>query len=810
MDQDSKIRQYVLKKQQQKQRANKLREQRRNQQPQQPQGQGNGGSYARNAFAGSSRKVADPFANVNDENDNNQNTATPAWNSDTASPYDNQYDDGQSNKFGYNQSGGRGGRSGGGGGDFNHNNGPSGGAFGSSNEMGNDPEYDNYDGGGNGNCNDNWSQSGRGGGGGFRNQNQGNMNRNGRGYRNGRGTRGSGGSVSGHNMRRSNSQRPAVNLRSSMNTNTIKKRGRSQRPVWNDDTTPTRDRPPQGFEGPAEPMDNPALSRSQSSTTDADVPFATAGDVKKVLAMVEQLRGQMHALQFQLDNVKMENRKLQHTIGDLEAKMEQQQSSPPQHNLAPPQNDRFQQNNGPPPRSNNRRGNRSRDASMDVDLDMRQQGGHQNGNGPSNGPNGGNNGNMRMSQSLRQLKVKQQQSPGGGGNRNGFAGGNPRGGFSRNEANSGNNGGFDGNTGFGNGGNGGFPENDGNTGFGGKMHRGGGGERDREQQNGGFGGKMNHGLGGSQHDDNNSNRDRDSRQQRFGGGGGGRGDPQNGGFAGGHSLRGNERNDGFSANNNNGGNGNGFGMNDNRNRNGGGGGGNGNGNGGGFGMDAERTMAGHRGGGNGGNNAMHNNNGRGGMGNGNMNGNGDDDDEEIEAPPQSSADDYARKIAEQAAQFGGLQPQENEERIACHQCGRKFNQKALTRHMKICKKVFGQKRKAFNMKQQRGDDEALKASRNSNPAIEAELKRKREANKKKWKAQSAMLRNAVRSSKQIDEAMKNGVPLSELPQMESIPVEDTRVQCPHCKRKFADETAKRHIPKCQNIKSRPKMLKRRR
>lgn len=763
-----------------------LREQRRNQQPQ-GQGSGSQNNYGRNSFAQSTRKVADPFANVNDENANNQNTVNPSWNTDTSSPYDNQYDDGQSNKFETNnryQSGGRGGRSGG----FNQNNGPSagGGAFGSSNEMGNDPEYDNYDGGGNGNCNDNWSQSGRATG--FRNQNQGTMNRNGRGYRNGRSTGPPPSSQrpSASNMRRSNSQRPP-------RTNTIKKRVHSQRPAWNDNTTPTQ----QEFDAPSDPMDNPRLSRSQS-TTEVDVQYATADDVKKVLAMVEQLRGQMHALQFQLDNVKMENRKLQQTIGDLEAKMEEQpppqSTQPPPHHLAAP-HDRFS-NNGPPPRNNNRRGNRSRDASMDVDLDLRQQGVHQSGSGPSNGGNGGNNGNMRMSQSLRQLKVKQQQSPGGHGNRN-FQGNNPRGGFSRNEANGGNNG-FDGNAGFGGGGSGGggFPENDGNTGFGAKMNRGGaaGGDRDRdrdrEPQNGGFGGKMNHGLGGNPHDD---------RQQRFGGGGGGRGDVQNGGFSGGHKQRGNDRNDGFSGNANNGGNGNGFGMND-RNRNGGGG------NGGGFGMDAERSMPGHRG-------AAHqmHNRGGGGGGMGTMNGNGnEEEEEEVQAPPQSTAEDYARRIAEQAAQFGGLQPQENEERIPCHQCGRKFNQKALARHMKICKKVFGQKRKAFNMKQQRADDEALKASRNSNPAVEAELKRKREANKKKWKAQSAMLRNAVRSSKQIDEAMKNGVPLSELPQMESIPVEDTRVQCPHCKRKFADETAKRHIPKCQNIKSRPKALKRRR
>jgi hypothetical protein len=35
--------------------------------------------------------------------------------------------------------------------------------------------------------------------------------------------------------------------------------------------------------------------------------------------------------------------------------------------------------------------------------------------------------------------------------------------------------------------------------------------------------------------------------------------------------------------------------------------------------------------------------------------------------------------------------------IPCPDCGRKFNQQALQKHRKICKKVFVEKRKAFNV-----------------------------------------------------------------------------------------------------------------
>merc|ERR1712129_204230 len=140
--------------------------------------------------------------------------------------------------------------------------------------------------------------------------------------------------------------------------------------------------------------------------------------------------------------------------------------------------------------------------------------------------------------------------------------------------------------------------------------------------------------------------------------------------------------------------------------------------------------------------------------------------------------------------------------IPCNQCGRKFSHKALQRHIKICKKVF--KNKAV-------DDEALKAKRNSNQAeIEAELKRKKKKAKIKWKAESSMLRNAIKSSKLIEKALKDGKSIKDIPNMPDMSVPDTRVPCPHCGRKFAEETAKRHIPKCQNIKSRPKFLKRKR
>lgn len=47
------------------------------------------------------------------------------------------------------------------------------------------------------------------------------------------------------------------------------------------------------------------------------------------------------------------------------------------------------------------------------------------------------------------------------------------------------------------------------------------------------------------------------------------------------------------------------------------------------------------------------------------------------------------------------------ERIPCQTCGRQFREEALLKHQKICKKVFVNKRKGFDMKKQRLDAEAM-------------------------------------------------------------------------------------------------------
>ena len=109
------------------------------------------------------------------------------------------------------------------------------------------------------------------------------------------------------------------------------------------------------------------------------------------------------------------------------------------------------------------------------------------------------------------------------------------------------------------------------------------------------------------------------------------------------------------------------------------------------------------------------------------------------------------------------------ELFACADCGRKFNEKALARHVKICKKVFQKKDPA----------------QASKPAT---TKRAVGLGKPKPKA-------SVKARGRKEGGFGGG------------PAAEDLVPCPHCQRTFNKEAAKRHIPRCANTKAKPNLLK---
>ncbi|KAE9034297.1 hypothetical protein PR003_g1403 [Phytophthora rubi] len=146
-----------------------------------------------------------------------------------------------------------------------------------------------------------------------------------------------------------------------------------------------------------------------------------------------------------------------------------------------------------------------------------------------------------------------------------------------------------------------------------------------------------------------------------------------------------------------------------------------------------------------------------------------------------------------------------EEMEQCHNCNRKFNIVSFQKHQKICAKVFSGQRKVFNMAAKRlGGTEAEKLAKEAKTknagngsrktplsAAEQPIKAKTAAD---WKQKSEMFRNAMKSSRDVSKALKEGKELP--PVMPSAP-DPSLIQCEYCSRRFNDKAAERHINFCR-------------
>ena len=82
-----------------------------------------------------------------------------------------------------------------------------------------------------------------------------------------------------------------------------------------------------------------------------------------------------------------------------------------------------------------------------------------------------------------------------------------------------------------------------------------------------------------------------------------------------------------------------------------------------------------------------------------------------------------------------------DKRIECRECHRKFDKTALIKHEKICKKVFGSKRRIFQIK--RVDDTAIKAQKNNQSKDIKKI-----ISSTKWRRKSVDLRYKIKKDQQ--------------------------------------------------------------
>lgn len=202
----------------------------------------------------------------------------------------------------------------------------------------------------------------------------------------------------------------------------------------------------------------------------------------------------------------------------------------------------------------------------------------------------------------------------------------------------------------------------------------------------------------------------------------------------------------------------------------------------------------------------------------------------------------AKSIPNTAGGWGGMNKEISAEAAAaaaeptgdCSCCGRNFRLSVLSRHEAVCKKQARRPRKVFDTQGMRMDgvdglQEVMRSTNYNGNAKSSPKQGVAAASKKmpKWKIQHEQFQAAMRAVQQqrLVEQGHQGMGGGEMMNMKSgkagparmgplppppapLPSElDDRVPCPHCGRKFAEDVANRHIPKCATTVAKPKGIR---
>lgn len=143
--------------------------------------------------------------------------------------------------------------------------------------------------------------------------------------------------------------------------------------------------------------------------------------------------------------------------------------------------------------------------------------------------------------------------------------------------------------------------------------------------------------------------------------------------------------------------------------------------------------------------------------------------------------------------------------MTCNDCGRKFAEDRIDKHNKVCRKVFVEKRKAFDTAEQRKATDANGKGLEEDPYSkrmrmktqkQTETVQKKEGKIPKWKLQSMQLRKGISAADNAKPKENYGGQGGYGGQPQEYEEEDDRTGCPHCGRKFNEQAAQRHIAFC--------------
>jgi hypothetical protein len=94
-----------------------------------------------------------------------------------------------------------------------------------------------------------------------------------------------------------------------------------------------------------------------------------------------------------------------------------------------------------------------------------------------------------------------------------------------------------------------------------------------------------------------------------------------------------------------------------------------------------------------------------------------------------------------------IEDNDDQEKYSCRHCNRMFNEEAIDKHEKICKKIFIDERKKFDMKKKRilDSEHAMLMRKNDKDKKNEKAAANAAANKKaKWKKQSEEFRQMLK------------------------------------------------------------------